>query len=480
MLAEIPTLIQPGDKEDAIGRLLDARHPAGALLGPDSSNRPSPPEGLLRYRSVVNQVHPDRCVDSRAARAFRRASMAFDVLCTLDSTPAVMTASAAGWDPSSESSRPPKDPRFWDIGGINDIDRCLEFRAAAMKTLWEDMTQELTSTQRLSRLRRCVSDAERACEHLDRSKGYRHSRLWPTSPLAAQKASTRQLSLIDEARTVCLRYVDLLCHLRAVHRFCQLLGAGFDHAAELDALSPPSATAKLLQEVLCKAETSTGSTGPEAAAAPDGDVPMEGSDDEIDPLDAYMATIEEEVKGLSVSGSSDLATPGEAPSTSVGIVSNSNSISHNNIHSNGNNSQGADTKSTGTHSKTNCFVNAIDQNSNHGYANGSSPPTVAAPNASQSTREPVDGTMIGIGSLAAAKGKRPTATVSAELRLANGKVVHLAGEAAAADRKAAEAVSGKILGAQGNAVPVEQVGLQNKLLGDLDSEDESELEDGGT
>lgn len=83
------------------------RHPSGALLGEDTLQRPSPLESLqrcacvlawgqiklhemiaclalgpetdVRYKSLVNQIHPERCVDARAKEAFARSSAAFVV-----------------------------------------------------------------------------------------------------------------------------------------------------------------------------------------------------------------------------------------------------------------------------------------------------------------------------------------------------------------------------------------------------------------
>lgn len=294
MAQEIPPLLQPGDKEDAIGRILDARTPEGALLGPEGK-RPTPTEGLERYRTVINQVHPDRCADRRASAAFERASRAFDALVAADSRG---SPEVGEWD----APRPCRGVTWWEFGGIRDLDRVLEFRIAVTNLLWSELAPSLDA-RGLERLQRRVADAERMCEHLDRGKGQPRSRLWPSSPSIAG-------SLEAQARCLAVRLVDVLCYLRVVHRYCQLTGRSFAHLAELEAFAAwNQVTAQL--RVMLTADANLQYDGASYPAmemdltAPEGDDP-----DGVDPLDAFMTGIEAELETLHSVGATSAPTLG--------------------------------------------------------------------------------------------------------------------------------------------------------------------------
>lgn len=431
---EIPTLIQPGDREDAIARILEARTPSGTLLGPDSWINPPPQDSLLRYRSLVNQVHPDRCLDTRAERAFLRASLAFDTICAWDSTldlNAPDLNSNAGWAPDSESSKPARASRWWHTGSIADLDRCLEFRTVAMNTL-NALLPNLPAG--FVSLLACVKDAERVCEHLDRSKSIKRSRYWPSN---RPKYSLNT----DEAQRLGIRLLDLLCHLRTVHRFCQLLGRSFDHPTELEAVSSPTSTPHLLQLLLKKELRPTPAltqlVGP-ASAARETDASM-GEDDDIDPLDAFMANLEAENSGD--------AQP--AVSSAAVLGSNARPIGEAN----------AGQSNAGTaHLITDAIFTAQqshrEQCSVIGQLDGRS--------------RDLNLVLGPFGS----KAKQGTAANS-ELRLLTGKVLHLASDPIATENKSDALGSEEITT---SSKQQDQIGLQNQLLGDLDSED-SELED---
>eukprot|EP00931_Biecheleriopsis_adriatica_P121087 TRINITY_DN96166_c0_g1_i1.p1 TRINITY_DN96166_c0_g1~~TRINITY_DN96166_c0_g1_i1.p1 ORF type:complete len:472 (-),score=108.12 TRINITY_DN96166_c0_g1_i1:147-1520(-) len=455
---DIPTVIQPGDKEDAIGRILDAKHPGGALLGADSRQGPSPSDALLRYRTMVNQIHPDRCVDQRAKHAFLRASFAFDTLCAIDSSPEASFATLQqAWESGKSEGAPEHSgQRWWNIGNVTDLDRCLEFRSAVMKSAWEELAPSLGGAA-LVRLQERVVEAEQACEHLDRTKGIGRNRLWPTKEQAK-----------GEAKSSALRLVDLLCHLRAVHRFCQLHGRRFDHNAEMEAMSSPGAAPQLLQRFLAAQERKE--ANPAASHVAVTSCVGQVGDDDVDPLDAYMATVQVALT----------QEPAEAEATLTGSMpSEDRQKSEDHVKAS---EQEPGRKAVASQSET-CDDNKrirldvsqgrlqkIDASSLKGGASNGTK-TVSAKSEGACT-EAAAGASLPSRTASSTPGLDWRGMGEGQLRPTASGGVHLTAEAAAAERRVADLVSG--------AAPEkaeEQRGLQNQLLGDLQSE-ESELEDG--
>lgn len=269
-------VLQSGDKEDVLGRILDARHPSGALLGTDTTQRPSPVESLLRFGSLVNQIHPERCMDGRAQEAFGRASHGYEALCAMDSGD-VATANAI-WEKakSSASSSP-----WWEGRSLADMQSFLEFRSAALNSLYTEIAPKLGATgiACVEHLNSLIEHAERTCEHLDKKGGISRSHLWHAKP-----------QLKRSVQEAAVHYVDLLCHLRVMHCYCLLQGQQYLHMADLHAASPLSRLGNLLEESLQREKTNE-KLQQELAAGNAGDI----EDAEVDPLDRFMASIEAEV-----------------------------------------------------------------------------------------------------------------------------------------------------------------------------------------
>lgn len=286
---DIPPLLQPGDREDAIGRILDARTPAAALLGPEEPSSSSPVERLERYRHLVNQVHPDRCADPRAAAAFERASRAFDVLCARQSLGlmAGVAEESAEWAEVRAATGALPGSRWWHAGSIADLDRLLEHRDVVMRVLLEEVVPSLDAAG-LQQLRSCVMHAEHMCEHLDRSRGFARHRLWHARK--GERQPSTDLEVASQARRCAARFVDLLSHLRAVHRFCHLSGCAHDHQAELEAASSASMARALIKQMVVVKASEPGIT---YAAR---DLLASQCEQDRDPLDAYMAAVEEELR----------------------------------------------------------------------------------------------------------------------------------------------------------------------------------------
>ena len=264
-------VLQPGDKEDALGRILDARHPSGALLGADSSQRPSPVESLLRYTSLVKQIHPERCMDGRAQQAFDRASQGYDALCAMDS------GFDLTWE-DSKSGTASGRTHWWESKSLADIQMFLEFRSAALNALYTEIAPNLgAGMASLDHLNTLIENAQRTCEHLDRKEGIPRSRFWHVK--SRPKRSAQESAM---------HYVDLLCHLRGMHCFCLLQGKQFVHVADLHAASPLAKLSTLLQQSLQHAKSNEELQQKLAAGNQE--------DDEVDPLDKFMASLEEEVQ----------------------------------------------------------------------------------------------------------------------------------------------------------------------------------------
>ena len=140
-----------------------------------------------------------------------------------------------------------------------------------------------TDIQHLDKL---VADTEKICEHLDRQKGIQRHRLWPGKGRVQHQ----------QARTAALRYLDLLCHLRSVHCFCQLRHQHFHHSLELLAASPLADMQGLLAEALA----------PKTCCAPPitPDGKCKADEGDVDPLDEYMAQIDTAAKeAIRIAGS---------------------------------------------------------------------------------------------------------------------------------------------------------------------------------
>ena len=175
-----------------------------------------------------------------------------------------------------------------EVSTVADLDRCLEFRSVVMDLLFKLVRDERDGFQHLERQ---IADAEKICAHLDRQCGIPRHRLWPSGSSAKRQ----------EVQAEILRYLDLLCHLRSVHCFCQLRNRQFDHSVQLLAASPISDMSGVLREAL------EPKRGCNSALLPEGKEKAGSTD--VDPLDEYMATIEMEARQALSEVGGDLAHP---------------------------------------------------------------------------------------------------------------------------------------------------------------------------
>jgi len=178
---------------------------------------------------------------------------------------------------------------------VTELDRILEHRAAVLQALKDELCPPW-NPNKLQALQKEVESASRMCEHLDRAMGLSRNRLWPTKAQTPGDASILLQSYFA-------RFVDLITHLRAVHRFCQFQGQAYNHPAELEALSSIGMVRERLLQALSRSSCQQQHSVPHTAIESAIDAKMDIAED-VDPLDAYMAKIEAELHGTSESGPS--------------------------------------------------------------------------------------------------------------------------------------------------------------------------------
>ena len=215
-------------------------------------------------------------MDGRAQEAFGRASHGYEALCAMDSGD-VATANAIWEKAKSFASSSP----WWEGRSLADMQSFLEFRSAALNSLYTEIAPKLGATgiACVEHLNSLIEHAERTCEHLDRKGGISRSHLWHAKP-----------QLKRSVQEAAVHYVDLLCHLRVMHCYCLLQGQQYLHMTDLHAASPLPRLGNLLEESLQREKTNE-KLQQELAAGNAGDI----EDAEVDPLDRFMASIEAEV-----------------------------------------------------------------------------------------------------------------------------------------------------------------------------------------
>ena len=284
---------------DTVQRILDA----GTLFG-----RLGLPRGLAdisevkrQYRQLALVVHPDKCNHVSAKEAFQKLSEAFDCLANETSQKAYLKQIGGKHDASapkprrrhrdSEQGAGAKEDHWWDTRTWEEFEKRFRHRDAAEAALRTEFESGVKAKHMARRVRDCVLTAERSVEHCDRASGFPNSELWPPK----SRVNTRTEEDIDrdqirpelDSQNVALeRLLDLLTHLRTVHRYCLYCGCVFDSFADLERNCPG-----FTEEDHNRAPTSAAKKSKETA--------MERSDQlvvfEPDPLDEFMAGVQDEV-----------------------------------------------------------------------------------------------------------------------------------------------------------------------------------------
>ncbi|CAE7405978.1 unnamed protein product [Symbiodinium natans] len=304
----------------AVAKILAAANPFARLeLEPEAVD-----VAVVRshYRRLALAVHPDKCKEPQAKEAFQALSEAFEKLSSTVGQAqclreAGLQAKAAKAAKVSRAARAPGAPgpmggpptdeerkaRWWDTKTWEEFEERLRHREraeAALRLRYEGGLRLRFSTRKM---REHVRAAERSVEHLDRNAGMTESPLWPPESTQAAReveeevAKARQtepwpgaanellpnynerLELNDPALAL-QRLLELLTHLRAVHRYCLFCGCTYDSAKDMDEHCPG------ITEEEHEEENIPARDAEEKEAGEAGE----------DPLEAYMASIDAEAE----------------------------------------------------------------------------------------------------------------------------------------------------------------------------------------
>jgi len=308
---------------DVVRRVLEATTLFARLGLPNAAAE----SGLLKrqYRQLALLVHPDKCSHERAKEAFQKLSEAFDslsddgeqrrYLVELHGAHGGMAAEAAAVSSRRRrrrgaAARPEAadDGRWWNTQTWEEFEQRFRHRDAAEAALHVEFTRGVKAVHFAQRVRSQVRMAERSVEHCDRGAGFPESDLWPPASRLNAGAieqviepqpgndAMHQRPDLEHARDASSRLLELLTHLRTVHRYCLYCGCVFDSFEDLERNCPG-----FTEEVHERAPSIAARTDKERAFQPAGQVEVF----EEDPLDSFMA-------GMQAQLSSDLKRSAES------------------------------------------------------------------------------------------------------------------------------------------------------------------------
>jgi len=276
-----------------------------------------------QYRQLALAVHPDKCGHARAKEAFQRLSEAFDRLASEAGQRrclAELARARAGGGQQQRGAHAQKQGsaggrgRWWDTQTWEEFERRFRHRDAAEASLRQEFTKGVKARHSQRRVRAQVLAAERSTEHCDRNVDLPESELWPPESRLAAGAAEQQLQEwlgddpsraesfrerpeLDDPSAALARLLDLLTHLRTVHRYCLYCGCVFDSFEDLERNCPG-----FTEEEHENAPNPAARTSQETALEPAGQVEAF----EEDPLDSFMAGMQEQlVKDLKSSATSE-------------------------------------------------------------------------------------------------------------------------------------------------------------------------------
>eukprot|EP00746_Dinoflagellata_sp_MGD_P019612 gnl/MRDRNA2_/MRDRNA2_145581_c0_seq1.p1 gnl/MRDRNA2_/MRDRNA2_145581_c0~~gnl/MRDRNA2_/MRDRNA2_145581_c0_seq1.p1 ORF type:complete len:360 (-),score=62.96 gnl/MRDRNA2_/MRDRNA2_145581_c0_seq1:117-1067(-) len=262
-----------------IQRILDATTLFARLVLPVSHAEPSAVK--KQYRQLALVVHPDKCNHASAKEAFQKLSEAFDVIGDAAGQKRyIAELSSQRSSTVTQTQRAPSAAakgRWWNTSTWEEFEKRFRHRDAAEAALHEEFTSGLKAKMNKKRVRSQVLLAERTTEHCDRAAGFTKSDLWP--PEEGQHGSKKRSELNDPICAV-PRLLDLITHLRTVHRYCLYCGCAFDSFDDLERNCPG-----FTEEEHEKAGNMATRTSKETALEKAGQVESW----EEDPLDAFMA-----------------------------------------------------------------------------------------------------------------------------------------------------------------------------------------------
>ncbi|CAE7224247.1 unnamed protein product [Symbiodinium sp. CCMP2592] len=313
----------------AVAKILAASNPFARLeLEPEAVD-----VAVVRshYRRLALAVHPDKCKEPKAKEAFQALSEAFERLSSavgqaqslreagLQAKAAAAKAKVSrrrGQEPEAEGCfRPPtaeeRKARWWDTKTWEEFEERLRHRERAEAALRLRYCSGLRLRFSTKKMREQVRAAERSVEHLDRNCGLAESFLWPPESTQAARdleeevAKARQTepwpgaanellpdynerSELNDPQMALQRLLELLTHLRAVHRYCLFCGCTYDSPEDMEENCPG-----ITEEEHEEASSAGLRSSQKAAPAP---AQPEDPQLEEDPLEAYMASVDAEAE----------------------------------------------------------------------------------------------------------------------------------------------------------------------------------------
>lgn len=277
-----------------------------------------------QYRRLALAVHPDKCKEPKAKEAFQALSEAFERLSSaVGQAQCLREAGAKAAKVSKRGSPGPEPPenggaptaedrkaRWWDTKTWEEFEERLRHRERAEAALRLRYCSGLRLRFSTKKMREHVRAAERSVEHLDRNMGLAESFLWPPEStqsardLEEEVAKARQTEPwpgaanellpdynerpeLNDPQMALQRLLELLTHLRAVHRYCLFCGCTYDSTEDMEE-NCPGVTEEEHEEA-----SSAGLRSSQKSTAAQ---PEEPEDEEEDPLEAYMVSVEAEAE----------------------------------------------------------------------------------------------------------------------------------------------------------------------------------------
>ncbi|CAE7457936.1 ATJ49 [Symbiodinium natans] len=269
----------PADPVQAAERILGSRGHFATLDLPEANVD----AGSLRkqYRRLALAVHPDKCPHPQAKEAFQKLSEAFEVLCTEAGQRQALAEKGQRPAKRQRAKEDAKDVRapWWDTTW-EEFEKRFRQRDAGEAARQAEFEGGMKAQQSHRRVKEQISEAERAVEHCDRTKGRGPSALWP------RRGDRPELR---ESGAASLRLTELLSYLRRSHCYCLYCGCVFDSATDLERNCPGFSEAEHERPGDRRA-TQAWNGGSEVSASV-GTIMQH----EPDPLDAFMSGMEDQL-----------------------------------------------------------------------------------------------------------------------------------------------------------------------------------------
>eukprot|EP00746_Dinoflagellata_sp_MGD_P083464 gnl/MRDRNA2_/MRDRNA2_33227_c0_seq1.p1 gnl/MRDRNA2_/MRDRNA2_33227_c0~~gnl/MRDRNA2_/MRDRNA2_33227_c0_seq1.p1 ORF type:complete len:353 (+),score=84.43 gnl/MRDRNA2_/MRDRNA2_33227_c0_seq1:157-1215(+) len=262
-----------------------------------------------KYRQMALQVHPDKCDHVSAKEAFQMLSEAFDVIGSAAGQKRyLIELSSSKGRRSTTQERKEKEAaaegRWWNTATWEEFEKRFHHRDAAEAALHVEFTTGLKAKLNRKKVRSQVLAAERSTEHCDRAAGFPESDLWPpesrleagalhetvipldTDPIPRPQTFEDRPEL-DHPHSAVPRLVELLTHLRTVHRYCLYCGCVFESFEDLERNCPG-----FTEDEHDEARNMAMRTPQENTVEAAGQI----EEWEEDPLDAFMAGMQDQLQ----------------------------------------------------------------------------------------------------------------------------------------------------------------------------------------